>query len=81
MGCNSEAETKAFTDFQEVPEATQQSARPDMISQQQAGPLGRLVLAFQVTPMQYARLMKRSVQDLVAGRGDTKTHISKILYY
>jgi hypothetical protein len=76
-----QAEEKAFLDFQEISEATQQSARPDMISQQQAGPLGRLVLAFQVTPMQYARLMKRSVQDLVAGRGDTKTHISKILYY
>ena len=75
------AEEKAFLDFQEISEATQQSARPDMISQQQAGPLGRLVLAFQVTPMQYTRLMKRSVQDLVAGRGDMKTHVSKIIYY
>ena len=75
------AEEKAFLDFQEISEATQQSARPDMISQQQAGPLGRLVLAFQVTPMQYTRLMKRSIQDLIAGRGDTKTHISKIMYY
>tara|TARA_X000001388_G_C2213589_1_gene116179 strand:+ start:96 stop:1250 length:1155 start_codon:yes stop_codon:yes gene_type:complete len=75
------AEEKAFLDFQEISEATQQSARPDMISQQQAGPLGRLVLAFQVTPMQYTRLMKRSIQDLVAGRGDAKTHISKIIYY
>ena len=75
------AEEKAFLDFQEISEKSQQSARPDMISQQQAGPLGRLVLAFQVTPMQYTRLMKRAVQDLVAGRGDTKTHISKIIYY
>ena len=75
------AEEKAFLDFQEISEATQQSARPDMVSQQQAGPLGRLVLAFQVTPMQYARLIKRSAQDLAAGRGDAKTHISKIIYY
>ena len=75
------AEEKAFLDFQEISEATQQSARPDMISQQQAGPLGRLVLAFQVTPMQYTRLMKRSIQDLINGRGDAKTHISKIMYY
>ena len=76
-----EAENKAFLDFQEISEATQQSARPDMISEQQASPLGRLVLAFQVTPMQYARLMKKAMQDLVAGRGDAKTHISKIIYY
>ena len=76
-----EAERKAFIDFQEVSESTQQSARPDMISQQQAGPLGRLVQAFQNTPMQYARLMKKSVQDLANNRGDAKTHISKIIYY
>ena len=76
-----EAESKAFLDFQEISEATQQSARPDMISEQQASPLGRLVLAFQVTPMQYARLMKKAGQDLVAGRGDPKTNISKIIYY
>jgi len=76
-----EAENKAFIDFQEVSESTQQSARPDMISQQQAGPLGRLVQAFQNTPMQYARLMKKSFQDLANGRGDAKTHISKIIYY
>ena len=78
---DAEAADKAFLDFQEISEATQQSARPDMISQQQASVLGRLILAFQVTPMQYARLIKRSIQDLAAGRGDRKTHISKILYY
>ena len=31
--------------------------------------------------MQYARLTKRAMQDLAAGRGDAKTHISRILYY
>ena len=76
-----EAETKAFEDFQEIAEATQQSSRPDFISQQQASPLGRLILAFANTPMQYARLTKRAIQDLAAGRGDAKTHISKIIYY
>ena len=76
-----EAESKAFLDFQEISEATQQSARPDMISQQQASALGRLVLAFQVTPMQYARLMKKAMQDLVNRRGDDKSNISKIIYY
>ena len=76
-----DAEAKAWTDFSETAEATQQSARPDMISQQQASVLGRLILAFQNTPMQYMRLVKKSMMDLVAGRGDAKTHVSKIIYY
>ena len=76
-----DAEAKAFLDFMEIAEETQQSARPDRISQQQASPLGKLILAFQNTPMQYNRLIKKAAQDLVNGRGDAKTHISKILYY
>tara|TARA_R100000900_G_scaffold82130_1_gene64419 strand:+ start:17973 stop:25346 length:7374 start_codon:yes stop_codon:yes gene_type:complete len=76
-----EAETKAFEDFAEISERTQQSARPDLISQQQAGPLGRLILAFQNTPMQYTRLMKKAYLDLVNGRGNPEEHISKIAYY
>ena len=76
-----EAETKAFTDFQNLTETNQQSARPDKISQQQAGPLGRLILAFQNTPAQYAREMKKASLDLINGRGDWKTNLSKIAYY
>ena len=76
-----QAEDKAFIDFQEIAEETQQSARPDRISQQQASPLGKFLLAFQNTPMQYVRIMKKAALDLVAGRGDAKTHISKIIYY
>jgi hypothetical protein len=76
-----EAEAQAFTDFMEIAEETQQSARPDRISQQQASPLGKVILAFQNTPMQYNRLMKKAMLDLVNGRGDAKTHMSKILYY
>ena len=76
-----QAETKAFEDFAEISEQSQQSSRPDLISQQQAGPLGRLILAFQNTPMQYTRLIKKSILDLYNGRGDAKTHISKIAYY
>ena len=75
------AKEKAFGDFLEVSEKTQQSARPDLISQQQAGPLGRLILAFQNTPMQYMRLSKKAISDLKNGRGDVKTNISKIIYY
>jgi hypothetical protein len=76
-----DAKAKAFQDFAEISEKTQQSARPDLISQQQAGPLGRLILAFQNTPMQYTRLMKKAYLDLVNGRGNAQEHISKIAYY
>jgi hypothetical protein len=76
-----EAEAKAFEDFRENAEESQQSARPDRISMQQAGGLGRLILAFQNTPSQYARIIDKSVRDLKNGRGDAKTNISKIIYY
>ena len=76
-----EAQSKAFTDFQALTETAQQSSRPDKISQQQAGPLGRLILAFQNTPAQYAREMKKASLDLINNRGDFRTNISKIIYY
>ena len=76
-----EAEEIAFRDFREIAEESQQSSRPDKISQQQAGPLGRVVLAFANTPAQYARLIKKAASDLKNGRGDAKTNISKIIYY
>jgi hypothetical protein len=75
------AEKLAMRDFIETAEESQQSSRPDKISQQQAGPLGRIVLAFANTPAQYARLIKKAASDLKNGRGDAKTNISKILYY
>jgi len=76
-----EAETKAFQDFSKLSDEAQQSGDPALVSQQQRSVAGRLILAFQNTPMQYTRLMKKSAQDLINGRGDAKTHISKILYY
>ena len=76
-----EAETKAFEDFRENAEESQQSSRPDRISMQQAGPLGRLILAFANTPAQYARLTDKAIRDLKNNRGDAKTNISKIIYY
>jgi len=76
-----QAEEKAFIDFKELTEQHQQSSRPDRISKEQAGGFGRVILAFANTPMQYTRLMKRSAQDLINGRGDWKTNVSKIVYY
>ena len=76
-----EAEAQAFQDFRETSEESQQSSRPDKVSQQQASSLGRVLLAFANTPMQYGRLTKRAYQDLINGRGDRKSNISKIIYY
>ena len=76
-----QAKEQTMLDFQETAESTQQSSRPDLISQQQAGVLGRLILAFQNVTMQYGRLTKKAVLDLKNGRGDVKTNISKIIYY
>jgi len=76
-----QAKEKAFQDFRQISETSQQSSDPSKISSQQAGPLGRLILAFANTPMQYTRLTKRAVQDLINGRGDWKTNVSKIGYY
>tara|TARA_R110002167_G_scaffold5418_1_gene25329 strand:- start:1622 stop:9025 length:7404 start_codon:yes stop_codon:yes gene_type:complete len=75
------AERKAMLDFREIAEESQQSSRPDKISSQQAGPLGRIVLAFANTPAQYARIIKKAASDIKNGRGDLKTNLSKILYY
>jgi len=85
-----EAETKAFEDFQATAESTQQSARPDMISQQQASVLGRMILAFQNVTSQYVRLMKKAGLDLINRRKtppyntqvkSDMSNISKIIYY
>ena len=59
-----EAEQKAFVDFQVLAEATQQSARPDMVSQQQASPLGKVILAFQNVTSQFNRLGKKAFLDI-----------------
>ena len=75
------AEKQAFEDFSKTADEAQQSSDPYLVSQEQRSVLGRLVLAFQNTPMQYTRLMKKAMKDLANGRGDAKTHISKIIYY
>ena len=72
---------KAFEDMREIAEDTQQSGRPEKISQEQSGFAGRLILAFQNTPMQYNRQIKKAGLDLINNRGDWKTNISKIIYY
>lgn len=78
---DAKAEELAWKDFIKTTEETQQSSDPALISQQQASVLGRMVLAFNNTGMQYNRLIKKSFRDLKNGRGDAKTNIGKIIYY
>jgi phosphoglycolate phosphatase-like HAD superfamily hydrolase len=75
------AEQRAFEDFRAIAEESQQSSNPVRISRQQASTAGRVILAWANTPMQYARIQKRAIQDLVNGRGNAKANVSKIIYY
>ena len=86
----SEAESKSLEDFYSIAEETQQSSDPALISKQQAGTFGRLILAFNNVAMQYNRQIKKSFLDIKNKRGDGirsfeegawKTHLSKIIYY
>ena len=75
------AEQQAFADFKDVAEESQQSSDASKISMQQASGAGRVILNWANTPMQYVRIQKRAAQDLINGRGDWKTNVSKIAYY
>ena len=76
-----EAEDKAWVDFSLITDQSMQSADPMYVSKQQTTSLGRLVLAFANTPMQYNRQIKKASLDLVNKRGDWKNNVSKIIYY
>jgi len=76
-----EAEAQAWIDFNDKAEKGQQSSRPDLISEQQAGGLGRLILAFKNTQQQYFRIMTKAVLNIKNKRGNLKSHISQIAYY
>lgn len=76
-----EAKKRTMSDFYETAEESQQSADTSKISKNQASTKGRLIFAFQNTPLQYGRIMKKAAIDIVKGRGDFKTNMAKILYY
>jgi hypothetical protein len=76
-----EAEDKAWVDFSNITDQSMQSADPLYVSKQQTTSLGRLVLAFGNTPMQYNRLIKKAALDIANKRGNFGTNISKIIYY
>ena len=76
-----EAEKKAYLDFMDTSEKSQQSSKAQRISMQQASNLGRVVLAFANTPSQYLRLTQKATSDLLNNRGSKVENISKIAYY
>ena len=85
-----QAEATAWIDFQKLAEETQQSARPDMVSQQQASPLGKVILAFQNVTSQFNRIGKKAFLDIKNRRitpGNTTqlqsdvSNVSRIAYY
>ena len=85
-----EAEDKAFIDLQDITNATQQSARPDMTSAQQAAWVGKLILNFLNTPSQYNRIIKKAGSDIKNRRitppntnqlQSDMSNMSRILYY
>ena len=87
---NKKAQEQAWLDFTEITQSTQQSARPDLISQQQASPLGKWILAFQNVTSQFNRLGKKAALDLINRRitkpNTTQTqsdlsNLSRITYY
>ena len=85
-----EAQEKAWEEFSEIADSTQQSSDPMLISQEQASVVGRLVLNFQNTTMQYTRLMKKAGLDILKRRiskgyenqlQSDLANVSKIVYY
>ena len=85
-----EAESRAFEDFQEIAEETQQSAREDKVSQQQASWVGKAILNFQNVTSQYNRIGKKAFSDLknrriskgyTTQRQSDVANVSRIAYY
>ena len=61
-----EAIEAAYTEFVAKAEETQQSARQSRLGKSQTTPFGKVFLAFQNTPMQYARKVSRALRDINA---------------
>jgi len=77
----SDAEAKAWEDFLDLTQESQQSSQMDRVSNIQTGLMGRLIFSFNNTPFQMSRLQKKATLDLINGRGDIKTNASKLGYY
>ena len=84
-----EANKQALIDWRAESEKSQQSSDPSKISAQQSSDLGRVILQYVNTPMQYARMQKRDVQDIANNRAmpgktlaqSNRVRVSRIIYY
>ena len=76
-GVSEEAATRAWV---ELSEKSQQSSRPDRVSQWQRDDIAKFILAFANTPMQYFRLSLQAFRDMKAGK-DPRGNLMKIGYY
>jgi len=68
---NKEAERKAYEEWVELSDKTQQTARYDMVSMEQASVSGKLILNYNNVSLNYAKFgTKKQVSDLINGRYD-----------
>jgi len=67
--------------FVEKTETDQQSTRADKLSLEQTTTLGKIILAFKNTPMQYTRKIVKAMRDLKNGRGSVSGNLATIMYY
>ena len=77
----SQAKQQAYDEWTSLSREAQQSSDALEVSSQQAGGLGRVILAFANTPMQYNRIIYKAFSDIKNRRGDLKTNLSRIAYY
>ena len=61
-----QAVEQAYVEFVSKAEETQQSARQSRLGKEQTTAFGKIFLAFQNTPMQYARKVARGLQDVTS---------------
>ena len=76
-----DAKKQAYDEWTALSREAQQSSDALEVSSQQAGGLGRILLAFANTPMQYNRIIYKAASDIKNGRGSLKTNLSRIAYY
>ena len=76
-----DAKKQAYDEWTALSREAQQSSDALEVSSQQAGGLGRILLAFANTPMQYNRIIYKAASDIKNSRGDLKTNLSRIAYY
>jgi hypothetical protein len=83
-----EAEEQGMKDWVKTSEESQQSSDPSKISEIQASGVGKIIYAFANTPFQYARIVKRKLQDITSGRSyaeggmnQVRKDIQTSLYY